>query len=235
MNVDKTSYLINHIDKSIYDAELLKSGANPMVFNLEGMSGTKTRHFFNNLMSFRIDGKLKYLEVGSWRGSTFCAAISNNEIEATSIDNFTEYANTSYFNDALPSRLAFHRNVHHIMEKSKYRSNLTFIDQDAFTIDVNRLGRFDVYFYDGEHSFKSQYGAYSYFYPCFDDICIVITDDYSIDPLIENAPREATQKAFKDLNFKVLKDWYLFGGNETQEKAWQEWWNGVYVAVIQKG
>ena len=54
---------------------------------MEGMSGKLYRMFINNLM--RLMPEARYLEVGSWAGSTACAAMDRNVAKITCIDNWS--------------------------------------------------------------------------------------------------------------------------------------------------
>lgn len=56
---------------------------------MDGMSGYKYRKFINLLIS-KIDNP-RYLEIGSWKGSTLCSAISNNVVSATAIENWSQF------------------------------------------------------------------------------------------------------------------------------------------------
>ena len=65
--------------KSINDAE--DNTSNFTGHGIEGFSSDRVRHFLNNLCSYE---DTKYLEVGVYKGSTFCAAIQNNDVTAYS-------------------------------------------------------------------------------------------------------------------------------------------------------
>jgi hypothetical protein len=83
---------IEHIQTSINNAEKGISQLPPAILGMEGMSSNKVRHFLNNVCNFDREIVINYLEVGVWRGSTFCSAIFNNCLNyAVAIDNFTEF------------------------------------------------------------------------------------------------------------------------------------------------
>ena len=52
------------------------------------MSGLKTRHFYNNLLNF---DDARYLEIGSWKGSSVCSAMYNNNAMIICVDNWSEF------------------------------------------------------------------------------------------------------------------------------------------------
>lgn len=61
-------YLINHTKTAIKNAYNNFSSLPESVLEMEGMSGKKTRHLYNNICN--IDNKV-YLEIGPWKGSSF--------------------------------------------------------------------------------------------------------------------------------------------------------------------
>ena len=58
-------------------------------YTIDGMSGYRYRWFINTLV--RRMAHPAYLEVGSWQGSTLCAAIAGNAVRALAIDNWSEF------------------------------------------------------------------------------------------------------------------------------------------------
>ena len=83
------SYLITHIINSLENANKNKSKIDEDILDMNGMSGKKTRHFYNNLCSME---DARYLEIGVWKGSTLCSAMCNNEnLICLGIDNWSEF------------------------------------------------------------------------------------------------------------------------------------------------
>ena len=66
--------MIKAIDKAINDARDEISGMDIACFNIGGYTSPCIRHLLNNLGALSTS----YLEIGVHRGSTFCAAMSNN-------------------------------------------------------------------------------------------------------------------------------------------------------------
>src|SRR5271167_4709882 len=65
----------------------------PEILAIPGMSGRKYRYFINNLIEpFPAP---RYLEVGSWAGSTLCSAIYGNDVDAVAIDNWSQFGRPS--------------------------------------------------------------------------------------------------------------------------------------------
>jgi hypothetical protein len=57
---------------------------------MKGYSGKKTRHFYNNLLSIE---DARYLEIGTWKGSTLYSAMYGNKAQITYIDNWSQFGN----------------------------------------------------------------------------------------------------------------------------------------------
>lgn len=225
-----SSQYVSHVEESIRRAQIHESSILPSVLEIDGMSSSKMRHLMNNLLRLPSSRRVRYLEVGSWKGSTFCSAIANNDIDATSIDNFSQFTDVSFKGENEHPKVAFHRNLSQTLTLSNPRAKVDVIQADSFTVNTALLGQFDVYFYDGEHSFDSQYRAFTYFNPCISDTCIIVVDDCND----ENAAREMTKKGLAESGRHIVKDWLLFGGNQPLSTAFAEWWNGVYIAVVTK-
>ena len=56
---------------------------------MSGMSGKKYRYLINQLV-YLIE-KPRYLEIGSWAGSTVCSALYGNKVKAVCIDNWLKF------------------------------------------------------------------------------------------------------------------------------------------------
>jgi len=59
---------------------------------MSGMTGKKYRYFINNLLS-SINNP-RYLEIGSWSGSSVCAAMYGNKLKVICIDDWSQFQNT---------------------------------------------------------------------------------------------------------------------------------------------
>lgn len=208
-------YLINHVQKSIENANNGYSKLIPEVLHIEGYSSSKVRHFLNNVCSFP---HARYLEIGTWKGSTFISALYGNVQnieEAVGIDNWALFGGPSN---------EFRANCHRFLTNNVYN----FYDHDCFAIDTSKLFKqpVNVYFYDGEHHAIDQERAFTYYDSIFDDVFIAIVDDWNWQMV-----QDGTRTAFKKLNYTILYEIVLpasYAGDLNN------WWNGLYVAVIQK-
>jgi len=80
--------LKQHVETSFENAENNKSKITDALLNMEGMSGKKTRHFYNNLLN---KDDARYLEIGTWKGSSVCSAMYKNNATVVCIDNWSEF------------------------------------------------------------------------------------------------------------------------------------------------
>lgn len=230
MSTELANHYIAHVEASIALAKEHKSKLLPFHLDIDGMSSHKGRHLFNNLLSVRADEArpTRYLEVGTWKGSLLCAATFNNPIAAVAIDDFSQFTDISFIGQHhVHPRTALSQNLAQSAARSTIQTPIRFIDGDAFSQDPASLDLFDVYFYDGLHTFEAQKRAFTHFAPCLRDTIITMVDDYS-----DEATQRATQEGLSEAGFTVVKDWYLYEQtDQTLEGLKTGWWNGVYVGV----
>jgi len=208
------------IDTSFKNAENNFSKITDDIINMDGMSGIKTRHFYNNLLNTE---DARYLEIGTWKGSSVCSAMCGNKAYVVCIDNWSEFGGPK--NEFLAN-----------FERYKGENNATFIENDCYKVDISelsKLSKFNIYMYDGNHSNESHYNALLHYYNCLDDIFIFIVDDWNWEDV-----RNGTINSIKKLNLKVLyeKEIRLTWDNSHthQPLARDTWHNGIYVAILQK-
>jgi len=203
---------IQHVSSALSDAYDNKSKVSQDILNIEGMSGTKTRHFYNNILN--IDDA-RYLEIGTWMGSTACAAMYENKATVVCVDNWSEFEGNLQI---------FLNNFN----KYRGRNNASFIEQDCFTLDLSKLPKFNIYMYDGNHSEDAHYFALKYFLPCLDDTFIFIVDDWNWDCV-----SKPTYKAIADLNLTVDYEKTIIVPYDIVPDK-NTWWNGVGIFVLTK-
>jgi hypothetical protein len=211
---------IKLIENSIVNAEQSKSKLTTELLEMSGYSGTTTRHFYNNLLGCDLKEDVRYLEIGTWKGSSLCSAMYGNSANVVCIDNWSEFGGPK---------------DEFLANFNKYRgnNNAKYIEADCFKLDVSSIGKFNIYMYDGEHSCKSHYDALVHYYDCLDDTFIFIVDDWNWSQV-----REGTLNAIVDLKLTTLftKEIRLTNDNThtPMEIAKTSWWNGIYIAVLQK-
>lgn len=187
------------------------------VRSLEGMSGQGFRSLLNQVVG-AVDGA-RYLEVGSWKGSTVAAATAGNGCRATCIDDWSFYGGR----DELIANLA----ALGISER------VDVIERDFRTIDFAALGRFNVYFFDGPHTEQDQYDGVVIAQPALADEHIVIVDDWNWP-----GPRRGTLRALAKLgltiDFAIEIRTSEMGRHPERRGAGSEWHNGYFIAAVRK-
>jgi hypothetical protein len=197
----------NHISKIHNECDIL---------NIEGMSSKKVRHVLNNICSLSDS---RYLEIGTWKGSTFLSALYENmHVDATCIENFSEFNGP---------KDTFLRNTNHFLNLQKI-PNFQFIEKDCFLVDTSLINKKNIYFFDGGHEIEDHVKAFTHYDSVLDDIFICVIDDWNHK---YNNVKIGTNKAFEKLGYNIVYDVALpakFNGDQ------ELWWNGLYIAVIQK-
>jgi len=202
--------LKNHVESALREAKVGRSRITQEIVSMEGMTGTKTRHFYNNLLTLK---DARYLEIGTWKGSSVCSAIYGNNANIICIDNFCTFGGP---------KLDFLNNL----SKFKGNNEVKFIESDCFKVDVASLPKFNIYLFDGEHTYEDQYNALAYYYNCLDDIFIYIADDWNYETV-----RKGTQDAITNLKLNVLYEKEIF----TEYNGVNDgWWNGMGIMILKK-
>lgn len=118
------------------------------------------------------------------KGSSLFSAMYKNKADIVCIDNFSEFGGPK--EDFL-----------HNLNKFKGENNVLFINEDYFTVDISKINKRNIYLYDSNHNYDSQYKALTYFYDCLDDIFILIIDDWNCEII-----RNSTINVINDLKLK---------------------------------
>lgn len=195
------------------------SEIDPQLLKLHGMSGRLYRHFINNLI--RECESPHYLEVGSWSGSTLCAAISNNAVWATAIDNWSQFGGP---------KTEFELNVARFRTPQAYTN---FIESDFRAVDYKLIGPFDIYLFDGPHEYQDQYDGLALALPALADQFVFIVDDWNFEDV-----RSGTKKAIADIGLEVEYSIEirssLDGTHPTIAHENSDWHNGYFISVLRK-
>lgn len=201
--------LIKQVNDSLEYANAGFTKLNEKAITMDGMSSFKVRNFLNKIVSYP---DTSYLEIGVWRGSTFYSAMHGNKPKyALAIDNFSQFDG---------NELAFQINMHDT------ESGFYFINSDCFNLPYKPTEKFNVYFYDGDHSLQSHKSALTYYHDMLTDEYIYICDDWNWPEV-----KAGTEEGIKEKNLEIVQEWTLpadFNGDKIN------WWNGLWVAVIKK-
>lgn len=190
------------------------------VLAMRGMSGRKYRYLINRFIEQLSDAR--YLEVGSWAGSTICAAAYGNVLKGLCIDNWSEFGGP---------KAAFFANVDKVRSA---QAVIDFIESDFRAVNYADIGQFNVYLFDGPHAEQDQYDGVVIALPALDSVFALIVDDWNW-----SAVRKGTQRALRDSGLDVLCSIEV---RTTQDDGTpgellferSEWHNGYFVAICQK-
>jgi hypothetical protein len=219
-----TSLLKKHIIESIERAESgisnIKVGTEDgdFILNYAGYTGTKTRHFYNNICN---NVGVRYLEIGTWMGSSSISAIYGNSIEALFIDNWSQFnGNVDIFTD--------------VMKRFKGDNKCYLLESDCWKVDKSMIGKFNVYLYDGGHTELDHFKALDYYIDNMDSEFIYIVDDWSWEDV-----REGTMRGIRENNLEIKYEYSKILTEEEvsgmpNHKGKSGWWNGVGIFILSK-
>lgn len=194
--------LVEHVKEAFAKAEREESKLPPEIYQgglhrdgkLQGMSSPRVRHLLNNLCDFE---GVRYLEIGTYLGSTLIAAATNNEGIFAAIDNF-QWNHGKAENTEITTRQALDENLTRFEMKDKVH----FVDAKCWEVDKSQLpSPFNVYFYDGDHSHECQKKALLEFIDLLADEFIFVVDDWQESG--NNVP-SGTYKGIKEGGFEIL-------------------------------
>lgn len=213
---------VAHLERAFLLAQQNQSKIPPILSQMDGLSGVKTRHFYNNLCN--ING-VRNLQISSWSPSIVCSALCGNNQTLTALTCISNFKNCD---------VRFKMEFETQFNKFKANSNATFIDTaDYSKMDTSSLGKFNIYVYDGDHAMDSHVAALTHFYPMLDDIFIYVVEHWNWEHT-----RMGTFKAINDLKLNVVwgRDIRLTTDNTHTpiKMAKDTWWNGIGAFVLQK-
>ena len=105
-----------------------KSRLSEAVLGMPGMSGRRYRMFINNL-AHQVPNA-RYLEVGTWAGSTACAAMEGNKLAMLCIDDWSQFGGPR---DAFLKHIDMFRNE---------AVQFDFVESDFREVGARKIGRF---------------------------------------------------------------------------------------------
>jgi hypothetical protein len=198
----------------------LESKVPEWILQIHGMSGRLYRRFINNLVNEISDAR--YLEIGSWAGSTACSAIHDNDVKAICIDNWSEFGGP---------KDVFEHNISMAMSD---RTDFGFIEKDFRRVDYATIGDFNIYLYDGPHDYKDQYDGIIIAQPALDNFYIQIVDDWNW-PYVRNGTMDALShlgaKIICSIEIRTTQDDSHPMKSREQDSAWH---NGCFISLISK-
>ena len=187
------------------------------VLQINGMSGKKYRKLINAIVN-KIDNP-KYLEIGAWKGSTLCAAISGNRVSATVIDNWSQFDGP---------KDVFQQNL----DRVKDQNFITVIESDFRQVDWNTVGKHNIYMFDGPHEKQDHIDSLTLVAPALMNEFILIIDDWNNKDV-----QSGTLSALESLSWpfsyiEILTS--LDGSYPSSTFENSDWHNGYFIASVAK-
>lgn len=193
-------------------------------YDVKGLSSHRVRHLLNYICSFK---DTKYLEIGVYHGSTFCAAIQNNEIKAYAVDTWEESKLQPFLNE----KLSFKTNCSSETFESnlkKYIGNnsVKIINKKAELIDSEDIDeKVNIIFYDGSHELQDQKKVLNQILDLTEETFMLVVDDANFEGVVK-----ATEEFVEENNLNVLFERKLL--NDIEDDTM--WWNGLHMLVLEK-
>ena len=182
---------------------------------LQGMSGQRFRVLLNKLAQIQISGS--YLEIGTFKGSTACSALYQNQRSAILVDNWSEFGG--------PKMTAFTN-----LSKFCPESNIQFVEstfEKFYSTPIDN--KIFLYFYDGGHSLEEQRMAVTLIDSLHFEYLIFVVDDFSWETV-----KSGTIEGFKSLKSTIVRSWTIYPSNNDKLFRYGEWHNGYFISLISK-
>lgn len=181
--------LLEKIEESLKKALTCETKLSQEILEINGLSGRKFRVMLNHLVYNVVDAR--YLEIGSWLGSTACSACFNNKLKITCIDNWSQN-----FDKNLIPKNEFDKNL-----KKVITPNIQFslIQKNFRDINFSKIGKHNIYLYDAGHTYNDHYDAIDKVLPALTKKFILIVDDWNWKQV-----REATNDAIKKNSLRII-------------------------------
>lgn len=212
------SHLIDALKIAFDGAKRCEGKLSPGVLAMEGFSGKKYRYLINTLIS-KVKNP-RYLEIGTYLGSTFCAAIQGNSATALAIDNWSGYGGPIQ---------GFMNNLASACSKE---TKISLLSEDFRKISYSHIGSFNIFFFDGPHDYKDHLAALPLAWEALDQEFIYIVDDWNWDFV-----RNGTLDSFRSLDMDILYQLEIrTSSSNKQPKGGKDsfWHNGYVITVIRK-
>jgi precorrin-6B methylase 2 len=189
------------------------------VLRMNGMSGYRYRHLINKFIELTPDAR--YLEIGSWAGSTACSAMYGNKCKVMCIDNWLHFGGP---------KDQFFQNI-----DTFGNDNIDFhyAESDYAAVDYSQIGKFNVYLFDGPHEEHHQHAGITITQAALEDVYLLVVDDWNWIGV-----RNGTLNALTEVGSTIVSSIVIrTTQNEihpTISGAASEWHNGYFIAVIKK-
>jgi hypothetical protein len=210
------------LSDAFFDSIAMQHKLPDYVRYMEGMSGKKYRYLINNLVGATPNAR--YLEVGSWKGSTACSAMMGNKCRVVCIDNWAETI------QGVHARGDFLKNTANVVDQN---IDFTFLEKDFRDVDYSSLGKFNIYMYDGAHGEQDQYDGLALVDVALEDIYTLIVDDWNgVDS--QNGTLSALEKLGHTVISRIDVITRRDGIHPQIHGPGSDWHNGYFIAVVKR-
>ena len=220
---DKNDTYSKVIENSFTSAISGKSNLSDEIKTMKGLSGRKFRVMMNNLI--KIFKNPKYLEIGSWLGSSACSVCCNNKVNITCIDDWSQNFSTD-----LDSKKIFKKNLKKILNKN---ISLQIIEKDFRKVNFQNLNDINIYFYDGSHHYQDHYDAIKLVLPSLTKKFILIVDDWNWEQV-----RKGTLDSIYNEKLKIISKLEIRTTTDNSSSLIigenSDWHQGVAFLVVKK-
>jgi hypothetical protein len=205
-----------------YVADCVAQSGVPKINNkIPGLTSMRVQTLLNSIAK----GVGSYLEIGSFLGATGAAVLQNNPLSAYFVDNWT--AQLQPANDDL-TEMPSNNQEDFIKNITPYigSSSVKYFNSDMFQVDLSAItDKIQMMFYDGPHDGQTVVNAIEYYYPVLADEAVLIFDDANWE-----GPVDGANFVLNELGAKVTYKKLILNSEENAK----EWWNGLYIMVVNK-
>lgn len=193
---------------------------------IEGLSSDTVRHFLNNICSYE---DTKYLEVGVYNGSTFCAAIQGNDLTAYAADHW-EDNNIRPVRDDIEwsgEEGSIDKFIENVKTTWTDNSNVAILNGDIrIATEENLDKKINTVFYDADHDSSVQKSCLNHILKYTEDEFILIVDDANFKDVVASAKEFISENKLQVLYERIILTDELEDCNS--------WWNGIVIFVLKK-
>ena len=214
-NIDYAEHLEECLEKAIKGKSKLPKEVQVNAGDFRTPSSSNIRRLQNNICNFE---GVKYLEIGTYMGTSIISSSFGNEGYFVTMDNFSQFQKAKGRTTTSKQQFLINR------EAYKKHAKFNFFECDCWQFDKSQLEhKINVYFYDGRHDYEDTFKAFTYFDDILEDEFIFMIDDWNVGYV-----QKATKAVFKEKNYEITYS------KEFLKKPRSEWWNGLYYGVIKK-
>jgi hypothetical protein len=218
---DPATYIAQKVRVAFDEAIAGNGKLPPELLAMQGMSGKKYRLLINALVESMPDAR--YLEVGSWAGSTLCSAIHGNDVDALAIDNWSEFGGPMS---------QFFTNLGIYCTNA---NRISILNSDFRKVNYGNIGKYNIYLFDGPHAKEDQYDGVYFALPALDKEVVFIVDDWNW-PFVQEGTREALAAVSAEISYSI-EIFSTEGGVHPADIGLpvdqdSDWHNGYFIGVL---